>query len=47
MHIALGRAMAQLGENDRAKEAYETALRLNPNHKLAHDHLEWLETVLE
>jgi len=43
MHIALGRAMAQLGENDRAKEAYETAIRLNPNHKLAHDHLEWLE----
>ncbi|MEC7500330.1 MAG: alkaline phosphatase family protein [Planctomycetota bacterium] len=43
MHIALGRAMAQLGENARAKEAYETAIRISPNHKLAHDHLEWLE----
>ncbi len=43
MHLALGRAMAQLGENERAIEAYQTAIRLNPNHKLAHDHMEWLE----
>ena len=43
MHLALGRAMAQLGEKDRAIEAYETALRLAPNHDLARNHLEWLD----
>ena len=43
MHLALGRAMAQLGEKERAIEAYQTAIRLNPDHKLAHNHMEWIE----
>ena len=43
MHLALGRAMAQLGETDRAREAYETVLRMVPNHELARDHLQWLD----
>ena len=43
MHLALGRAMAQLGDKERAIEAYETAIRLVPNHQLAHDHLDWLD----
>jgi hypothetical protein len=43
MHLALGRAMAQLGDKERAIEAYETAIRLAPKHHLAHDHLDWLD----
>ena len=43
MHLALGRAMAQLGEKERAAEAYETALRLAPHFDLVRDHLEWLD----
>ena len=42
-HIALGRAMAQLNKFDRAREAYETALRIDQNSKLVLDHLELLD----
>ena len=42
-HVTLGRAMAQLKEYDRSREAYETALRLDPNSKLVLDHLELLD----
>ena len=42
MHLALGRAVAQLGDKARAQEAYETALKIAPENKLASDHLEWL-----
>ena len=38
-HIALGKALGEIGEMDRATQAFETALRFDPDNKTAEVHL--------
>ena len=45
-HVALGRALLQLGDTDGARNAYQTAITLAPDNEIAHQHVDLLDGQL-